>query len=231
MLCENYRESLLNIAAGGECLTPEAEQHLASCNSCRSAFAGEQALFAAMDSGLRNLMSKEPSASLAARVRAEIGRELAQTRRFRFVWVCVPAAAFAALLLAVFSPKTLQDFHSGGVPVTLVVPGRTAPGAQNGNPLMQPERSLSVAREHRVHSARQIVLAAADESQIRVPPGQEAALVEYAALLQKKPELAAARAEDLTGEPLAIQPLNIAELPAQPLAIEPLGSEAPDSSR
>src|SRR5215470_3183095 len=102
MFCEAYNQSLKDAVASGEALTLALQQHLASCESCRAAFAGEQSLFAAIDSGLRAAANSEVPTTLTPRVHVAINNKpTPQPRRFPLpVWGFAGAVVTAATVLA-----------------------------------------------------------------------------------------------------------------------------------
>jgi len=122
MFCEAYNQSLKDAVASGEALTLALQQHLASCESCRAAFAGEQSLFAAIDSGLRAAANSEVPTTLTPRVHVAINNKpTPQPRRFPLpVWGFAGAVVTAATVLALLYVPSRR-------PPIPVEPPRTSP--------------------------------------------------------------------------------------------------------
>ena len=72
MLCEHYKEALIEAAASGAEPHGDLRAHLDGCAGCRAAFEQEQALFASIDDGLRVTANADVPASLLPRVRAQL---------------------------------------------------------------------------------------------------------------------------------------------------------------
>src|SRR6266404_8180164 len=102
MFCESHRQPLIDSLAAGEPLSGELAKHLAGCDVCSTAFAKEQALYAAIDYSLVVTANSPVPPSLVPRVQAQIaaGPDKAFWR--------TPILAFATLVLgagmAVLSP-------------------------------------------------------------------------------------------------------------------------------
>ena len=75
MLCEHYKEALIEAAASGAEPHGDLRAHLDGCAGCRAAFEQEQALFASIDGGLRVTANADVPASLLPRVRARLHAE------------------------------------------------------------------------------------------------------------------------------------------------------------
>ena len=131
MFCETYNQSLTDAAASGE-LSPALQRHLASCDSCRTAFAEEQSLFASIDSGLRVAANSEVPATLIPRVHVALNNEPAPQPNFQ-KWIFASAALACALIVAI----TLQLRHRD-VPV----PAKTATTKASAPTSAQPTNAL-----------------------------------------------------------------------------------------
>src|SRR5439155_26745984 len=175
MFCETYIKPLTDAAASGE-LSAAQREHLASCEPCRIAFAEEQSLFGAIDSGLRTAANSEIPATLIPRIRVAFNDEPAPLRRsFSFlVWGFASAAATAGVVLGLI--------HLSSKPA-LVEPSRPAPVAVAQN---SPKRTpLNPARTGAVsplQHVKSVALAASNSStrefpEVIVPPDEGAALL------------------------------------------------------
>jgi len=75
MLCEHYKEALIEAAASDVSGPGDLRAHLDGCAACRATFEQEQAFFASIDAGLRTAANSEVPPSLAVRVRALLDAE------------------------------------------------------------------------------------------------------------------------------------------------------------
>src|SRR5690242_14248654 len=100
MLCEHYKDALIEVAAAGAAPRGELRAHLVECASCRAAFAEEQTLFAAIDSGLHAAVSAEVPPSLLPRVRTALDE--ASTPQLRWLQPVVFVSASAVLAFGIF---------------------------------------------------------------------------------------------------------------------------------
>ena len=72
MLCEHYKEALIEAAASGAELHEDLHAHLDGCAACRAAFEQEQTFFASIDAGLRVTANADVPALLLPRARARL---------------------------------------------------------------------------------------------------------------------------------------------------------------
>lgn len=107
MLCEYEKSALTEAAAAGE-LTAALRARLASCESCRAAFAEEQALFAAVDSGLRAAANAEIPPSLLPRLRVAVASKAAAApnRNVASTWLVAAGAVAALAIFLARLPRT-----------------------------------------------------------------------------------------------------------------------------
>src|SRR5947207_13338388 len=93
MLCEHYKEALIEAAASDAPLPGDLRAHLGDCGACRAAFEEEQALFASIGGGLRVTANAEVPASLLPRVRARLGEtEAGPHRPWVTTWLVLASA-------------------------------------------------------------------------------------------------------------------------------------------
>jgi predicted anti-sigma-YlaC factor YlaD len=101
MDCNQIRELLPDLAAGMDSATkqPEAEKHIASCDSCATHLRELQKTMALLD----EWQAPEPSAYFDTRLQARLREEMARPQQARwFSWLRTPAWAMslAALVFA-----------------------------------------------------------------------------------------------------------------------------------
>ena len=213
MSCSTYNKSLTHAAASGE-LSPAQREHLGACESCRIAFAEEQSLFAAIDSGLRAAANSEIPATLIPRIRVAFNDEPAPQRRsFSFlVWSFASAVVTAGVVLGLI--------HLSSKPA-LVEPSRPAPVAVAQN---SPERtSLNSARTGGVsplqHNRPAVLIESHDSRpespEVLVPDEERAAFAQYVAQISTSPaniSVRSALAPRGPQESVQISPVEIASL-------------------
>lgn len=98
--CAEYRDALTEAALAGE---PEARLrgHLLECAACSAELGRLSALAGAIDSGVSQMVSAEPSPGFAARVRARVAEESEQSAAAWWRgWVPATVAGVAVLALA-----------------------------------------------------------------------------------------------------------------------------------
>jgi len=221
MFCETYNKSLKDAAASGEPLSPALRQHLASCAVCRMAFAEEQTLFAAIDSGLHAAANSEVPSTLVSRVRVALNSEPeVQPRRFPLPASGLAGAAVAAAVI--FALLYLPSTHS---------PAFKQPAGSSVAALVKnlPDQSgLNLAHSggvSPVQRKRPVVLAASRDSkpgspEVLVPDEERAAFARFMAHASPSSENFLASAALVPRAPkdsVRILPIEIASLELKPL--------------
>lgn len=221
MFCEAYNQSLKNAAARGETLSSVLQQHLASCASCSAAFAEEQSLFAAIDSGLRAVSKSEVPATLIPRVCVALNNEPApQSRSFNFlVWAFAGSVITAAVVLAlVYLPSKHQSVS--------VEPSRPSPVAAAQNlPVPSAVNSVRMGGvsplQHRKPSVLVVNRGLKPESpEVLVPDEERAAFAQFMAHASASSANVSAKTTLVPRAPqesVQISPVEIASLELRPL--------------
>src|SRR2546423_14825106 len=101
MLCEHYKEALIEAAASDVPAPGDLREHLDGCSDCRAAFEEEQALFSSIDGGLRVAANADVPASLLPRVRAQLSGQSVARRSWIPVWAVLGAAALVLTIVSV----------------------------------------------------------------------------------------------------------------------------------
>jgi hypothetical protein len=224
MFCNSYNKSLTDACASGEQLSFALTEHLAACESCRSAFVEQQSLFAAINSGLRAVANSEVPATLVPRVRVGIV-DAPQPRRFSFSFLAsVGGTAAAAAIVASF-------YLQSHVPSTRVATNSAAassPAAQ-ANPSspssVNPLDSGGVfPLRHDTTVALVVSRGPRPESpEVIVAPEEGAALLRYEMLLRRTRATGLqALSSNRLDLQMRIEPLEIAEIDLGELKIQPL---------
>jgi hypothetical protein len=229
MPCENYKDALIEAAASGA--EPQAKllAHLDACAACRTAFLQEQALFASIDSGLRQSVNATVPASLLPRVRTRIAEETIPSPRWFTNWLTVATAA--AIIAAFFVTRAV--WHSNfeqhpptnaaqtnpptPVPLPLEAPARTPePPARASSPSNSQSLGVRNSRNPGLQIARNSI------SEVLVPRDQEVLLSAYAKQWssRKRSSLLTQDSSETDLAPLEVAPIQIAELDVKLLTDE-----------
>jgi len=99
MLCDKYKEALIDAAVRNAAPSNALRQHIEVCAECRAVFAKEQVLCASIDSQLRDCANAKPSSSYLPRLRARIAEEPTVARRWSPVWTAVGASAILTIAM------------------------------------------------------------------------------------------------------------------------------------
>jgi len=225
MLCEHYKEALIEAAASDAPLPGDLRAHLGDCGACRAAFEEEQALFASIDGGLRVTANAEVPASLLPRVRARLDEtEAGPNRPWVTNWLVLASAA--VLVGAFFSARAVWRTNVARNPVvTAVKPNVISP--EKHEPTVAPpvEQNFGSQRQVAVVSRPSVYKTAIrteSKPEVLVPKDQEVLLMEYAEQWRahKHPLLLAQGLDATILTPLQVAPIQIAELDVKLLAEE-----------
>jgi hypothetical protein len=228
MFCKSYRQPLIDSLAAGDPLGGELAMHLADCHGCSTAFAKEQALYAAIETSLGVAANAPVPPLLIPRVQAQIA-----ARPDKAFWRS-PILAFATLVLVAGAAALSPVFHWRSAR-TLSIRGhqavaakvqfgdrhdairssvQTAPSVERPSPTSKPE---SVVPSHAKLRAGAEVL---------ISPEEQAGLERYAIDLRRRALENGARAVSVAKDTaFKIEPLQIAAMDQQQLTIEPLESD------
>ncbi len=233
MLCQHYKDALIEAAASGSEPQGDLSAHLACCADCRAAFEQEQALFASIDAGLQVVANSDVPASLLPRVRARLDEVATPLSHWFQPWIF--AAASVVLAIAIFSFVRLpysksynQAKHTPHIPVSHT-PVTTA-GNQNSSASAQAASSAVNNSHVRSHSTL-LRPVTSSQPEVLVPPDEREALALFVAALQERSEVAVALltpAPQAKDEPASLEPLQIKELEIRTL--EERQTEASDGA-
>lgn len=218
MPCEEFREALSGAAAGGEQeLSREVRAHLDACRECCAAFQEEQQLFAAIDSGVRQIANAEVPISLLPRVREYLDRGASPRRSFLPYFVFA-GAAICAVLLAV----AVRGWRRTNIEPRLIIETSRATSVAKPSEDVVAHNVKPKVRPALRRSRNQFVTERASQPQFTVllPVGQKQAVDKLLGELRSgaiKPndvivEKAEAPSPDILFAPLAISPLEVKPL-------------------
>jgi predicted anti-sigma-YlaC factor YlaD len=224
MLCEHYKDALIEAAAGGATPSGELRAHLAECAPCRAAFAQEQSLFAGIDSSLHAAANAEVPTSFLAGVRARLDEVMAP--RFRWVQPVVFASASAALVFAIFlmvRPHRVTVENVAGQD-TVVAPTPVAPQT-NPHPAKVSSANMQIASSrgnlsHTAGNSTNLHSLASSNPEVLVPPDEREGLAQLVATLNEHGGVAAALLAERPEKKdafVTVGPLQISDMEIKPL--------------
>jgi len=234
MPCENYREALIEAAAGDSAPSLELRSHLDACTSCRAAFTEELQLFAGIDTGVRATANAEVPHSFLPHVRA--GLEIVSASQRRWTPFLIFAAASAAIVLTVFfATRPRHAINDTQARQILSEPPNEKPETSAQG---EASKTLAIMAANGLHHTLQRrnsaspSFAPSTQLQVLVPPEEREAFARFISLQQRRTEVViavVAPAPDDKDMLLSVKPLEIAELEVTPL--ESLTSEVPDGKQ
>jgi hypothetical protein len=227
MPCEHHKDAIVEAAATGAELQGELRAHLAACASCRAAFAEEQSLFAAIDSGLQARVNPEVPPSLLPRVRANLEEVSIPKPAWLSTGFVLATAATAVLALSL----SLAIRHTGsGRNVQPIVATKNAPAlappaprvqaltpalSSNSNPA---QRRYALSPSNRATKPLQVGPSVVAD--VLVPRDQELLLARYSEQwrLRKTKTVLAEVSNETTLKPLQLAPIQIDQLDVKLIA-------------
>jgi hypothetical protein len=231
MICDHYKQALLELAARGAEPDPQLLAHLQACSSCRSAFENERGLFASIDSCLRSSADTEIPSSFIPTVRAQLQREspAGQGARITNPLFWLPASAAAAIILFIFASQDRQvkPQPTGEQFATERIESPVATATTLASPSAATTAPMTAAVGKRfaskaiIRSDKNPVRASSSGPEILVPRDQEILLARYADQFRRHHQSSATLltevAPDQTDQ-LQVPLIQIAELEVKPLA-------------
>jgi hypothetical protein len=217
MFCESWREPLTDAAISGEQPSRDAASHLSGCGACRSAFAEERQLFAAIDHGLHAAANAEVPASLVPRVRVAIAEQPARTAWRIPVWAFAGAAL---LVIAALAYEWSRPTHSARLPEVT----DSTPAAPPQPKISDPGPRFVVAPPALTPSVQPTTartVSTRREPEVLVTGEDHANLLRYLNQVRARNVNSAAPQVIVAGD-TSIKPLEIVQLDMPELTIKPL---------
>ena len=219
MFCSTYNKSLTDAAASGEA-SPAQREHLASCESCRAAFASEQSLFAAIDSGLRSATNSEVPTTLIPCVLVAINNEPARRPSFQ-KWIFAGAVVTCALAATIILQLKQREAPVPFKTAVTQTPARSSPqfGVLRPSVSAAPESPRRANKSETVRP-RPTDAAASITAEVLVPDEERAAFAKFLAHQKRRAAESSAAVllvPEAPKELVAIPPVEIASLKVIPL--------------
>ena len=223
MLCEGYKDSLIDAAASGAALSGELREHLAECASCRATFAQEQSLFAAIDTGLHAAANAETPPSLLPPVRARLDE--IPIPRLGWVQALVFASAGVGLASVVFlmasPPRVARQEAAKQGPVA--IPASISPVINTNRQTSSEGSQIAAIPFHHSRTSQDSTnshSAPSSNPEVLVPPDERDGLAQLVAGLSEYRDLAAAllpRVPQKNDSLIGVDRLQIDALEIKPL--------------
>jgi len=224
MLCEHYKDALIEAAASGAAPSGELREHLAECASCRAVFGQEQSLFAAIDTGLHAAANAKIPLSLLPRVRARL--EEVATPRLGWVQQLVFACTGVVLALVIFlmarPHRAAREELAKQGPVTVpasMPPAKSVNREETSSEVTQ-IAAIPVNRSHTLRDSTSSPSAASSNPEVLVPPDEREAFARLVGVLNERSDLGAsllAKVPEKEDGLAAVDPLQIPDIEIKPL--------------
>ena len=227
MLCDKYKEALIEAAASGAALPIPVREHVDVCGRCRATLATQQTIFSAIDAGLHSRTNLEVPANFDHRVRAALELQASRKeRRYSSVFAFGSLAAAAVVAMAILLTHNPNQRTQERPPLAVEQVGALAShstSARSGSNQIEPSSPQSAhSRANTLnfpHSAKGGALRN-KSVEVLVPEGQEELLVKYMqGIAARRPQVAisASLQHELDMKPIDVSPVEISALVVKPL--------------
>jgi hypothetical protein len=172
MLCEKYKEALVEAAASCGALPDALREHVQACDHCAAVLTGERALFAAVDAGLHKAANAKVRSSFVPNVQATLATETVPTRNPIPAWGLV--CATGALALAVAFLGLPRGAHDKANTEAITVPSKmpAGPGEALLN-LALARKTRSSAGAYKAPKQQNFSVAGSHEPEVLIQPEEE----------------------------------------------------------
>src|SRR5712672_486859 len=223
MLCEKYKEALVEAAASGAVLPNALREHVRACEHCAAMLTGERALFAAVDAELHKAANAKVRSSFVPNVQATLATETVPTRNPIPAWGLVCATGVLALAVAFLSlPRGAHDkANAEAITVQRKVPA-VAGGV--GLSLAPEHKTRFSARAVKPQEQQDVAGAASDEAEVLVQPEEDEYLRRFYAT-ERNPG-GDVRAIVADQHEIMAKPQVIAQIEVKDLRIEDMDDES-----
>lgn len=229
MLCDKYKEALIEVSASSVALPTAIGEHVNLCAHCREVFSAQQSLFTSVDAGLRSRANVTLPANFDHRIRAALQVAAPQVRkRYSPMAALGSLAAAAAVLMAILLAQSVKHGGkktAGNSVVESKVAGSPHQAVLSGNATtLGPNSPRSVSSRRNAVRASQGSKASVrrnDEPEVLVPQGQEELLAKYMegiAARNARVTFSADLQHEPNMKPVEVPSIEISELVVRPLS-------------
>jgi hypothetical protein len=227
MLCDEYKDALIDVAAGGA-VPVSLREHVGVCARCRATLDEQQRIFTMVDAGLRSRTNVGVPANFDHRVHAALEVQAsAQGRRYSSVFGFASMAAAAAVVLAILLTNNLNQKRKEK-PYSAVQQAELSvshsPTARSTSGGIQPSSRRSLRSRGSASNVLRRLNGAApgnDGVEVFVPEGQEELLAKYMeGIAARRPRVAisASLQHEQDMKPVEVSPVEISALVVKPLS-------------
>ena len=218
MLCEKYKEALVE-AASGAALPNALREHVQACEHCAAMLASERALFAAVDAGLHKAANAKVHPSFVPNVQANLATETVPTRNPIPAWGLV--CATSALALAVAFLSLPRGAHDKASTEAITVQGKVPAGAGEAVLSLALERKTrSSAGAYKAPKQQNFSVAGSPEPEVLIQPEEEQLLKRFYAAVRQPADDAKVFVTDnheVTPKLLVIEQIEVNDLTIESL--------------
>lgn len=234
MLCEKYKDALIEAAVTGGEIAPAVREHVEACANCADELAQQRSLVGAIDASVSRQMNAPVPAAMLRRLDAHLAQQPQAKQTPRFVQIFAGAVATFLVAAAVFimlarhkpridearrvGPDSAKNERVDHVRIAMEPPQAPA----NVPAKVQP----GVAGHMRSHTARVSETQKHPEPELLMPPDERVALEHFIAKSKTRDELVAALMAPLRRSPDEIlKHIEIPDINTAGIVIEPIGEE------
>lgn len=226
MLCDKYKDALIEAAAGGA-VPASLREHMDTCAPCSSALDAQQTLFTMVDAGLRSRTNVGVPGNFDHRVRAALETQAsAQGRRyssvFAFASMAAAAAVAAAILLMPDSNLGRKEKPSSAIERAELSASQSMAARSTSKEIQPSSRRPPGFRGNASNVSLSSNRAASGNNgvEVLVPEGQEELLIKYMeGIAGRRPRVAitASLQHEPEMKPVEVSPVEISALVVKPL--------------
>ena len=210
MLCEKYKDALIEAAVGGAELAPGVRAHVEGCARCAVELDQQRSLVGAMDAVVSRQMNAPVPAAMLQRLDARLAQQPQPKHTSRFVQIFAGTIATLAVaaIIFVFLPRwTIESFDPSAKPNASALRKTGAGQIQvHIGPSAETPGTRSVQRQVAKPTHSRIVLASTRtpqqaEPEVLMPTDERIAFDQLIANLNSRQRLAAAISKPLQEQP------------------------------
>jgi hypothetical protein len=222
MLCDTYKEALIEAAASGAALPIALREHVDACGRCRATLAAERTIFAAVDAGLHRAANAKVRDCFLPKVKANLATETVPARNPipRWAFVC----ATGALALAAAFLNLPRRSHDEGRTKAITASSETSASAGEGRLSLAPQhKTFFSARASKAPNKQNVSHTKSHEPEVLIQPEEEESLKRfYAAACNRTVDVRAVVADEheMTPKSLAIEQIEVRNLKIENLDAE-----------
>jgi hypothetical protein len=223
MLCDEYKEALIEAAANAAPLPNSVREHVDACARCYETLAAEQKLFAMMKERLHFRANLPVPANFDHRVRAALPVQVSLQRKSHlplFAWGSVAAALMMGIALMQSVKLSNKEPQTSAVQSGPSVPELQSSTASAVNGSDFSAKRYPKTGTFAISKYRKGPVAGNEQPEVLVPRGQQDLLVKYmeGVSARKTPAiLTASSTHDPEVKPIEVLPVEISQLVAKPL--------------